>query len=222
MTVFLLIFDLFKKTATEVQEHPVLMVDPDPVVVEQRLRSGELRCPECVGVLRPWSSARWRSIQGFLRGAFRFRPRRSRCSDCLRTHVLLPDFTLLRRAYSVKVVLIALTGKADGSGHRRIARELNLPPCTVRGWLRRFGANAAYWRGVFTRLRDDLDPEPGPIQPRDSPAGDAVEVIGLAGKVAVDKGAWSGPVWGFVAVASAGLLLAPNPGPVLVCVRGSP
>lgn len=198
------------------------MVDPDPVVVEQRLLSGELRCPECVGVLRPWSFARWRRIQGFLSSAFRFRPRRSRCADCLRTHVLLPDSTLLRRAYSVVVIGAALTSKAAGAGHRKIALELNVAAATVRGWLRRFAVNASYWRGHFTRLRDDLDPEPDPICPQGSVFGDAVEVIGLAGEAAIDVKAWSGLVWGFVAVASAGLLLAPNPGPSPVCVRGSP
>lgn len=198
------------------------MVDPDQEVVEQRLLSGELNCPGCSGVLRPWFYARWRSIVCLAGGALRFRPRRSRCRECLGTHVLLPDSTLGRRAYSVEVILIALTGKVDGSGHRKIARELDVPEGTVRGWLRRFAANAEYWRGLFTRLRDDLDPEPGPIQPRGSRSGDAMEVIGLAAKAAVDKGAWSGPVWGFVAVASAGVLLAPNPSPVPVSARGSP
>jgi hypothetical protein len=200
----------------------VLMVDPDQKVVEQRLLSGGLNCPRCVGVLRPWSFARWRIIRGLLGEVFRFRPRRSRCSQCLRTHVLLPHSTLLRRAYSVKVILIALTGKADELGHRKIARDLDVPTATVRGWLRRFAGNAKYWRELFTRLRDDLDPEPGPIQPQGSQSGDAVEVIGLAGAAAVRAKAWSGPVWGFVAVASAGLLLAPNPRPVPVSVRGSP
>jgi hypothetical protein len=198
------------------------MVGPDEAAVEQALVTGELKCPKCLGVLRPWFYARWRSVRGFLGKTFRFRPRRSRCRDCFGTHVLLPDTTLLRRAYSMAVILVALNRKAAGAGHRKIAEGLNIPAATVRGWVRRFSVNARYWRVLFTGLRDILDSEPDPIQPRISELADAVEVISLAGEVAVGSEAWTGLVSGFVAVSSAGLLLAPNPGPGLVRARGSP
>src|SRR5665647_3398835 len=44
--------------------HPMLMVDTDAVVVEARLLVGELGCPSCGGVLRPWGHARWRFPAG--------------------------------------------------------------------------------------------------------------------------------------------------------------
>lgn len=200
----------------------MLIVDLDPGVVERALVSGELECPGCAGVLRPWFYARWRNIRDLFDQVTRFRPRRSRCQGCSRTHVLLPDTTLLRRAYSVAVIGSALTGKADGWGHRRIARRLGIPADTVRGWLRRFAVHAEYWRQVFTRLRYRLDSVPGPIQARDCSLGDAVEVIGLAGSAAIRCQAFSGTVWRFASVASGGLLLSPNPTPGLASSRASP
>jgi hypothetical protein len=200
----------------------MLMVDPDPDLVEQRLLSCELKCPVCLGVLRPWFYARWRTVRGLLGAVIRFRPRRSRCRQCSRTHVLLPDTTLLRRAYSVDVISVALMGRADGWGHRKIARSLGVPAGTVRGWLRRFTVHAGYWRQVFTGLRYRLDSVPGPIQAQDSPFGDVVEVIGLAGSAAIRCQAFSGTVWQFASVASGGLLLSPNPTFGLASSRASP
>jgi hypothetical protein len=52
------------------------------------------------------------------------------------THVLLPVSLLLRRAYPADVVLSALLAKARGVGFREIARKLEVPGSTVRGWLR--------------------------------------------------------------------------------------
>src|SRR5674476_1202159 len=57
--------------------HPMLMVDTDAVVVEARLLVGELGCPSCGGVLRPWGHARWRFSRG-QEGTVRHRPRRAR------------------------------------------------------------------------------------------------------------------------------------------------
>lgn len=58
------------------------------------MAAGQLDCPDCRGVLRPWGWARARSIYG-LAGVLR--PRRARCSACLITHVLLPVTVLVRR-----------------------------------------------------------------------------------------------------------------------------
>lgn len=61
------------------RRHLLLMVDTDPVEVEQLLVAGGLSCPACAGALRPWGHARWRSSRAELTGV-RNRPRRARCS----------------------------------------------------------------------------------------------------------------------------------------------
>jgi hypothetical protein len=54
--------------------------------------------------------------------------------------VLLPVTLLVRRAYAVEVIGVALTARARGAGHRSIGERLQVPATTVRGWLRRLGA----------------------------------------------------------------------------------
>jgi hypothetical protein len=74
----------------------MVMVGSDPVEVERALLAGELVCPDCSGVLRPWGHARWRSSRGEHDGVVRHRPRRSACSGCARTHVLMVESWLVR------------------------------------------------------------------------------------------------------------------------------
>jgi hypothetical protein len=62
------------------------------------------------------------------------------------THVLLPVTVLLRRAYAADVIGAALLGRAEGSGHRRIAGRLRVPAATVRGWLRVMAARLGQTR----------------------------------------------------------------------------
>ncbi|NKE58396.1 hypothetical protein FXN61_16830 [Lentzea sp. PSKA42] len=71
------------------------------------------------------------------------RPRRARCADCRRTHVLLPDWMLLRRAYAAPVIREAVAAHVRGKGYRRIALSLGLPETTVRDWLRAFRRNTS-------------------------------------------------------------------------------
>ena len=113
----------------------MVTVEADQVRVESRLTAGEVGCPGCPGVLAPWGWARRRRV----RGVGSLRPRRARCGGCLVTHVLLPVTVLLRRADAVEVIGAALTARAAGLGHRRIAVWLGVPAGTVRGWLRRWG-----------------------------------------------------------------------------------
>jgi hypothetical protein len=183
------------------------MVGTDPVEVEGLLLAGELACPSCAGVLRPWGHARWRSSRQEGDGVLH-RPRRASCAACAKTHVLLPERWLSRRADSVVVIGSALLAKATGAGHRPIASGLGRPASTVRGWLRRFEARAEDVRVLFTRLLYALDPEAGPLLPRGSVFADAVEALGRAGAAAVRRLAPGSP-WGFASRASAGLLLAP-------------
>jgi hypothetical protein len=107
----------------------------------------------------------------------------------------------------------ALLARAQGRGHRVIARELGVPATTVRGWLRRFASRAELVRGHFTRLACWLDPQVGPIEPRGSPVGDAVEAIGVAAVAAARRfGPGLGP-WGFASGATGGRLLANTTAP---------
>lgn len=122
--------------------------------------------------------------------------------------MLLPVSVLARRADAVAVIGAALVARAQGKGHRPIAAALGVPECTVRGWLRRFTARARQWRDRFMVLLVALDPDPGPVAPRGSDVGDAVEVIGRAAAAAVRR---FGPrlPWQFASAVSGGLLLGP-------------
>jgi hypothetical protein len=194
----------------------VLIVAADPVRVEQDLGVGVLGCPGCGGALGRWGFARRRRLRD-LTGWVEVRPRRGRCQVCRATHVLLPSVALLRRVDLARVIGLALLAKAQGRGHRVIARELGVPATTVRGWLRRFAERAELVRGHFTRLACWLDPQAGPVCPRGSPVADAVEAIGTAAVAAARRfGPTLGP-WGFASGATGGRLLcnttAPFPAP---------
>jgi len=190
--------------------HPMLMVDTDAVVVERLLLTGELCCPSCGGVLRPWGHARWR-VSRREQGTVRHRPRRANCMGCAKTHVLLSTAWLSRRADAVSVIGAALLAKAAGSGHRPIAAALGCPASTVRGWLRRFGALAEVVRVLFTRLLHSLDPQAGPLLPRDCVFADALEALGRASAAGVRRLS-PRPSWEFASWASGGLMLAPGMG----------
>ncbi|GLZ30145.1 hypothetical protein Lesp02_23350 [Lentzea sp. NBRC 105346] len=62
---------------------------------------------------------------------------------CHRTHVLLPEWMLARRAYAAPVVAEAIAAHARGKGYRRIALSMGLPETTVRDWLRSFDRNTS-------------------------------------------------------------------------------
>jgi hypothetical protein len=181
------------------------MVGPDAAGVERALLAGQLGCPGCAGVLRPWGWARRR-----LRDRVVDRPvrlRRSRCAGCRVTHVLLPVVALARRRDLAELIGAALVAGAAGRGHRAIAAELGLPPTTVRGWLRRFERRAGLVRARFTRLAFELDPTSVGIEPRGSPMADALEAIGVAAAAAARR-LGPGRVWWFVAGVTGGGLLA--------------
>ena len=112
-------------------------VGTSETATERELGLGRLRCPSCAGALRRWGWARSRVIRT-LGGTMTARPRRTRCTACGRTHVLLPELMLLRRADTVDVLGAALTAHSRGMGYRRIARLLARPSTTVRDWLRRW------------------------------------------------------------------------------------
>lgn len=188
----------------------MVTVEADADSVERRLRAGRLPCPGCAGVLTGWGHGRPRVLRG-PDGPVRCRPRRSRCTGCGATHVLLPVVLLLRRADTAAVIGSALAAKAAGTGAGRIAVALGRPVETVRGWLRRFAGRAEAVRVVFTVWLRALDPDPVMPGPAGSLWADAVTAI-LAAAGAVVGRFRLGTVTGWeVAVAvSGGRLLAPG------------
>lgn len=187
-------------------EASVLIVRTNPAAVETELLAGRLACSGCGGVLRPWGHARKRILHRLKSNEW-LRPRRCICAGCGITHVLLPEDTLARRRDDVEVIGAALTAKAAGSGHRRIAAELGREPSKVRRWFRRFASMAEGIRAHFTRWAHALDPVLGPVAPTGSAFADAVEAIGIAAMAAVRR-LGPRPPWSLASVLSGGGLLA--------------
>jgi Domain of unknown function (DUF6431) len=184
----------------------VLMVCAEEARVEAKLVGGLLGCPGCRGALGPWGHARERVIRCVGGWRQRLRPRRARCRGCACTHVLLPDVVLLRRRDEVSVVGAAITAKASGAGHRWIAQRLGVPKDTVRGWLRRFAADAEAIRAHFARWAFALDPELGPVLPAGGVLADALEAVAVAARAWVLRFG-RGELWRIAAALSGGALL---------------
>jgi transposase-like protein len=170
--------------------------------LEVVLAAGELACPDCSGPLSRWGFARSREIR--MRDGVRrsLRPRRALCAECDTTHVLCPAFSVPRRRDSAEVIGEALRLAVDGDGHRRIARKLDRPPGTVRGWLRAARRRAEDLRACASRQLVALDVQVGAVTPTGSELGDAVEAIMLAVRAfrlrfgtLEQAGVWERAVW---------------------------
>jgi hypothetical protein len=190
----------------------MLTVETDAEQVEERLRSGRLSCPGCSAALAGWGWARERTVRG-QDGPVRLAPRRSRCTGCRATHVLLPVLVLARRADVAAVIGAGLAAKAAGAGCRRVAAGLGRPVETVRGWLRRFAGRVEAVRVVFTGWCRALAPDPDPVLPgpAGSAWGDAVAAVLAAARAAAARfGIGEVAVWEVAVAVSAARLLAPG------------
>ena len=165
----------------------MLTVGNDAARVERMLEKGSLACPVCGGRLARWGHARKRTVFGPGRKGRQVRPRRSRCTVCLVTHVLLPARLLLRRMDEAPVIGAALAGAARGLGRRRVAAELGVPVDTVRGWLRRAAGRARLVREVFTKVAAAVSVDPVPLEPAGSPLADAVAAVAAAAVAAAGR-----------------------------------
>jgi hypothetical protein len=195
----------------------VVTVEADVDEVERRLAAGGLRCPACSGVLAGWGWARPRGLRG-PDGPVRLCPRRSRCTGCRVTHVLLPVVVLLRRADVAEVIVAALAAKAvRGVGFGRIAAVLARPAETVRGWLRRFVERAEVVRSVFTVWLRAVDADPVMPGAAGSGCADAMAAIAALAAAIGRRFVLSEVSLAATAVAvSGGRLLAPGwPAPVV-------
>ncbi|MCA2277151.1 hypothetical protein JF780_27815 [Mycobacterium intracellulare] len=189
----------------------MVTVEADVNQVERRLAAGELSCPSCGEVLAGWGRARPRQVRG-RHGPVELCPRRSRCTGCRVTHVLLPVTALLRRADTAAVIMSALAAKATGRvGFRRIAADLARPAETVRGWLRRFAERAEAVRSMFTVWLRAVDPDPAMPDAAGGVFADAVMVIAAVATVIERRFALPRVSLAETAVAvSGGRLLAPG------------
>jgi hypothetical protein len=183
----------------------VLIVGTDKADVEADLVEGRLGCPNCQVGLRPWGYGVEREVRHFERSERRHL-RRTICKPCATTHVLVPEDTLLRRRDSVEVIGAALTAKAEGKGHRRIALTLGRPASTVRGWLRAFSVRAEAIREHFVRRAYTIDPNHDDRSAGGSTFADAVDAIGVLGIVAVRRFG-PRPAWSLASFVTGGGLL---------------
>lgn len=165
----------------------MLVVDSDGLLVERQLRQGRLTCPACGAVLAPWGHGRPRSIRSDLGARLFLRPRRTRCSGCKVTHVLLAEAVWPRRADTAVVIGAGLEIAALGMGHRQVAAHLGLAEGTVRGWLRAFAGRAEAVRRHFTVALVALADDPVMPDATASPFADAVSVVAAAHRAASAK-----------------------------------
>ncbi|MFE2131146.1 DUF6431 domain-containing protein [Streptomyces amritsarensis] len=177
----------FRLIAAGQAEVLVLIVDSDGLLVERRLRAGELTCPPCGAVLAPWGHGRPREVRGDLGARLFVRPRRSRCTACQVTHVLLPEVVWPRRMDAAEVIGSGLEIAALGLGHRQIGARLGLAEGTVRGWIRRFRHRSEAVRRYFTVALVALADDPVMPEAAASPLSDAVSVIAAAHRAAALK-----------------------------------
>jgi len=184
----------------------VVIVDADGDKVEADLVAGLLTCPDCLGGLGPWGHSVQRELRQLV-GEVWIRPRRSMCRSCKKSHVLLPDSTLLRRRDAVEVIGKALLMRAEGTSIAHIAAELGRLAETVRSWLRAFSAKLEAIREHFTRWACALEPLGEPIEPTGSPFSDALSAIGVASRAAVLRFG-PRPQWSFLSLLSGGGLLS--------------
>jgi len=162
-------------------------------------------------VLAPWGWARRRGV----RGVGSLRPRRARCGECLVTHVLLPVTVLLRRADAVEVIGAALTARAAGLGHRRIAVWLGVPAGTVRGWLRRWGSRLEAVRVHFVLVARLAGVDRAVPKAMGSPWRDVLVALGAAAAAVIARFGTAGVLgrvtaWQVAAASSGGRLLSPG------------
>jgi hypothetical protein len=160
----------------------------DPARVDADLAARRLACPSCAaGRLAPWSHARPRVVALLDGRRVRLTPRRARCTDCRRTHVLLPAWCVPRRGHGVEVIAVALAQRLAGAGPRLIGQRLGVAADTVRGWVRRVVRRADQLRGAATVHLHLLDPMAVPPEPTGNDLGDALVALAAATQAATGR-----------------------------------
>lgn len=165
----------WRESRLTVLEAPVQTVRGDEASVERRLCQRLLRCP-CSGVLGPWGWARARAIRTPA-GMVAVRPRRSRCRSCGATHVLLPAWLFVRRAFAGALMWACVLARAGGSKTAAIGSRLRVRASTVGSWLRRVTGRAGWWRQTLMDVLALIDGRVRRFVPAGSVLGDAIAVL---------------------------------------------
>jgi transposase-like protein len=192
-------------------ESSVVMVVARPEMAAETLLAGNLPCPLCRGVLRPFGNGRTRTVRGIGADTVTVTPRRARCADCRVTQILLPTALTVRRADSTEAIGNALVAKAGGAGYRSIATRFGRPESTVRRWLRGVREPHAQWlyrRGVDRAAAIDRELLVRPA-PQRSVLGHALNLLAGAALRFRNRFGVVVPVWALIGSFAHGRLLAP-------------
>jgi transposase-like protein len=174
----------------------------DTTAARSALARRKLPCPDCGQALKPWGRARERTVRELGGALLTVVPDRARCTGCGVTHVVLDAGLLPRRAYAAGL----------GRGHRLIARDLDVPQGTVRGWIRRACRSAGQLRAAGVQAVVALDPDALPAQVRPSQLAYALDALGSAAMALGDRfGLQHASPWARVTVLTRGQLLNLSP-----------
>ena len=178
---------------------------------EEILLAGDMPCPRCQGVLRPFGTGRTRTVRGVGADTVAVTPRRARCHDCSATQILLPTELMARRADSTEAIGNALAAKANGAGYRTIAARYGRPESTVRRWLRAVREPHTQWlyrRGVDQAVLIDRELLVRPAA-QQTTLGHALNLLAGTAVRFRDCFGISDPVWSLICFFAHGRLLAP-------------
>jgi hypothetical protein len=181
---------------------------------EADLVAGELSCPGCGGMLRPWGYGRSRQVRDHGPATLSLRPRRGRCVACGVTQVLLLGSVLPRRADTTAVIGTALLASTGGAGYRRIAEDIGRPLSTVRRWLRSVRGTHTQWlhaQGVAWIHRVDREVF-ATITPAPSGLGDALSALAAAALAIQARLTPHVPVWTLIGRLTHGRLVPARAG----------
>ena len=168
----------------------------------------KLPCPDCGQPLKPWGRARQRTVRELGGALMTVVPDRARCTGCHITHVVLDAGLLPRRGYAAGLIGQALVAAACGRGHRPIARDLDVPHGTVRGWIRRARRSAGRLRAAGVQAVVALDPDALPARVLPGELACALDALGTAAAALGSRlGLPHASPWARVAVLTRGQLL---------------
>jgi hypothetical protein len=183
------------------------------VALGQQVEVGKHACPgpDCEQRRLSGWSGYWRWVRG--PGTQQVWIRRGRCSRCLRSHALLPDFLLERRVDTVEVIGQALAlGIVGGLGMRSVANRLGVPMATARGWRRPFQVRAPVLAAALVAVAVQLDPTPVLLAGQGESA--VLEALGAAWQRTRSRFGERVPaVWQFWSLISGGKALGTNRSP---------
>jgi Domain of unknown function (DUF6431) len=160
----------------------LFVVDPDAAKLALGARMIGCPKPNCPGRLRPWSSARPRTVIVGPGEWLLLVPDRGMCKTCATTHTLLPAWYVPRRSFGAEFLGVVISA-AVNHGHRprRIAEVLRLPQTSVRRWVHGLVDAEGVLAGLAAQVCTNLADAGLPIRqrrhrPASTPATQAVSL----------------------------------------------